>query len=513
MSAPTALPLRPATQQPVLLSIVAASCGGVLVGDDLEVLGITHDSRSVVAGDVFVALSGERFDGSAFIESALKAGAIAVLTDEHGQSVAAAADVPHIVVSDVRAVLGKAASRVYGDPANNLSLIGITGTNGKTTTAYMVDAALRAAGKKTGLIGTITTTIDGQNIDSIRTTPEATDLYALLGVMAERGVEAVVMEVSSHALVMGRVGGLIFDVMGFTNLTQDHLDFHKSMDEYFQAKAMAFTPEHARAGVVVLTADASQPWSAKLIDQASIPLTVIAPAGLLDGDHVATLTAARGDAHGQSAVLALAGSSLEVTTPMLGSWNVRNAALAIELAVQVGVAGELASIGVGSLVAVPGRLERITSAHSDIEAFVDYAHTPDAVERVVAELRVIAGTRRLVTVIGCGGDRDSTKRSLMGAAAARLSDVVVITDDNPRSEDPAAIRAEVMAGAASVDHEVSLTEVADRRLAIQQAIDLAQPDGVVAVLGKGHESGQEVASVVTAFDDRLVVTQLLGGAQ
>lgn len=507
----TASSLRPTTSG-VLLSEVAGAVSGNRRGADVQVSGITHDSRAVHDGDVYVAFAGARFHGSEFIEEAMANGAVAVLTDEVGAAVADAVGLSCIVVPDVRQVLGAASSMIYGNPAESMTMVGITGTNGKTTTAYLLDAALRAAGRTTGLIGTITTTIDGESVASIRTTPEATDLFALLAVMKERGVDAVVMEVSSHALVMGRVNGVIFDSMGFTNLSQDHLDFHHTMENYLAAKALAFTPIHARQGVVLLLNDDSQLWSRSLMGLAQIPLTVIRDTNVSgDGSDVTFRVNAGG---GNSATVKSTADEVEVVTQLAGSWNVLNAVLAQQLAVSVGVSADLAIAGISSVSSVPGRLEPVQVRENPIEGFVDYAHTPDAVEQVVSELRSLAGTqRKLVVVIGCGGDRDAFKRPLMGAAAARWADVVVITDDNPRSEDPAIIRAAVMTGAASANASASLVNVADRQAAIQQAVDLAGPDGLVAVLGKGHETGQEVAGVVTPFDDRAALRRALGGDQ
>ena len=503
--------LRPATSG-ALLSEVARAVSGDVRGADVQVSGITHDSRTIHDGDVYVAFAGARFHGSEFIEQAMANGAVAVLTDEIGAAVADAVGLPCVVVPDVRKVLGTASSTIYGNPAESMTMVGITGTNGKTTTAYLLDAALRAAGRTTGLIGTITTTIDGESVASIRTTPEATDLFALLAVMRERGVDAVVMEVSSHALVMGRVNGVTFDSMGFTHLSQDHLDFHHTMEEYLAAKALAFTPIHARHGVVLLLSDDSQAWSRSLIARAQIPLTVVRDANVSGESGDMTFSVHSGGQH--TATVISTSDEVEVSTQLAGSWNVLNAVLAQQLAVSVGVSADLAIAGIASLASVPGRLESVQVEGNAIEGFVDYAHTPDAVEQVVSELRsVIGNQRKLVVVIGCGGDRDALKRPLMGAAAARWADVVVITDDNPRSEDPVDIRTSVMTGAAGANASASLVNVADRQAAIQQAVDLAGPDGLVVVLGKGHETGQEVAGVVTPFDDRVALRRALGGAQ
>ena len=446
--------LRPATSG-ALLSEVARAVSGDVRGADVQVSGITHDSRTIHDGDVYVAFAGARFHGSEFIEQAMANGAVAVLTDEIGAAVADAVGLPCVVVPDVRQVLGTASSTIYGNPAESMTMVGITGTNGKTTTAYLLDAALRAAGRTTGLIGTITTTIDGESVASIRTTPEATDLFALLAVMRERGVDAVVMEVSSHALVMGRVNGITFDSMGFTHLSQDHLDFHHTMEEYLAAKALAFTPIHARHGVVLLLSDDSQAWSRSLIARAQIPLTVVRDANVSGESGDMTFSVHSGGQH--TATVISTSDEVEVSTQLAGSWNVLNAVLAQQLAVSVGVSADLAIAGIASLASVPGRLESVQVEGNAIEGFVDYAHTPDAVEQVACELRsVIGNQRKLVVVIGCGGDRDALKRPLMGAAAARWADVVVITDDNPRSEDPVDIRTSVMTGAAGANASASL---------------------------------------------------------
>ncbi|MEI7648040.1 MAG: Mur ligase family protein, partial [Actinomycetes bacterium] len=315
----TASSLRPTTSG-VLLSEVAHAVSGDVRGADVQVFGITHDSRAVHDGDLYVAFAGARFHGSQFIEQAMANGAIAVLTDETGAAVADAVGLPCLVVSDVRQVLGAASSTIYGNPAESMTMLGITGTNGKTTTAYLLDAALRAAGRTTGLIGTITTTIDGESVASIRTTPEATDLFALLAVMKERGVDAVVMEVSSHALVMGRVNGITFDSMGFTNLSQDHLDFHATMEEYLAAKALAFTPTHASQGVVLLLNDDSQAWSRSLMAQAQIPLTVVRDTNVLGADSDVTFSLTSGGQH--TATVISTSDEVEVSTQLAGSWNV-----------------------------------------------------------------------------------------------------------------------------------------------------------------------------------------------
>jgi UDP-N-acetylmuramoyl-L-alanyl-D-glutamate--2,6-diaminopimelate ligase len=472
---------------------------------DAAVTGVTHASTEVRPGDLYAALPGARRHGAEFVAAAAAAGATAVLTDEAGVAAAEAAGLPVLVADDPRAVLGAVASAVYGDPSSRLTVIGITGTAGKTSTAYLVESGLRAAGLTTGLIGTVETRLGDVVVDSVRTTPEATDLHAMLAAALERGVTAVVMEVSSHALVMGRVGGVRFAAGGYTNFGLDHLDFHADADDYFAAKARLFD---GRCGAEVLNAD----------EEALRPLvkadTVSYSAA---GDPAATwyASAVHGDAYGQRFTAHGPGGPVDAGVSLPGRHNVANALLALGLLVAVGVDPAVAARGIAACPGVPGRLERVT-APGDVLGVVDYAHKPDAIVAALAALRELAGQRggRLVCVIGAGGDRDRGKRPLMGAAAARGADVVVVTDDNPRTEDPAAVRAAVRAGAERADAEqagvgAKVVEVAGRRAAIDEAVRLAGPGDVVAVLGKGHERGQDVGGRVLPFDDRTELTAAL----
>lgn len=439
--------------------------------DDTPVAGVTHDSRDVRVGDLYCALTGASVHGADFLDAVVHAGAAALLTDERGRERCVATGLPTLVVPDVRDVMGTVAAHIYGEPARAMVMLGITGTNGKTTTAYMLDAALRAAGRRTGLIGTIETRIDNQRLLSVRTTPESTQLHALLAVMRDRGVEAVVMEVSSHALVMGRVDGVIFDVAGFLNLSQDHLDFHGDMEAYFAAKADLFTARRTRRAVVCTDDE----WGQRLANNTEIPVTV------------------------------LAGVGRRLPMGMHGDFNRQNAALAWAMAEAVGVDAETLARAFNDVLVVPGRMEQVVAAPG-MAAYVDYAHTPEAIGRVLNAMAAQVQRGRVIVVMGAGGDRDSSKRPLMGAAAALQADVVIVTDDNPRSEDPAQIRAAVMAGAVAAGGRAHLEECGDRRTAIDAGVDaLTQSGGVLLVLGKGHEQGQEVAGVVDEFDDRDVL--------
>jgi UDP-N-acetylmuramoyl-L-alanyl-D-glutamate--2,6-diaminopimelate ligase len=493
---------RPQAVSPYRLIDLVAALPAELVGAaDRAVTGVTHASGEVRPGDLYAALPGLRRHGAEFTAAAARAGATAVLTDRAGAAAADSAGLPALIVDDPRAVLGVAASAIYGDPTSRLTVIGITGTAGKTSTAYLVESGLRAAGITTGLIGTVQTRLGDVVIDSVRTTPEATDLHAMLAAAAERGVTAVVMEVSSHALAMGRVGGVRFAVGGYTNFGLDHLDFHADAADYFAAKARLFD---GRCAAEVLNLD--DPALRPLMK----PTTITYSAA---GDDTASwyATAVHADAyvqlftaHGPHGLTVDAGVSLP------GRHNVANALLALAALVAVGIDPVVAARGIASCPGVPGRLERVT-APGDVLGVVDYAHKPDAIVAALAALRELSGTRdgRLICVIGAGGDRDRGKRPLMGAAAARGSDVVVVTDDNPRTEDPAAIRSAVRAGAEAAAAPSKIIEVAGRRAAIDQAVRLAGPGDVVAVLGKGHERGQEVGGEVLPFDDRIELTAAL----
>ncbi|NJC69791.1 UDP-N-acetylmuramoyl-L-alanyl-D-glutamate--2,6-diaminopimelate ligase [Planosporangium thailandense] len=474
----------PATPLPELGALLSAS---VDAATDVTVTGITHASGEVRPGDLYAALPGANRHGAEFIAAAAAAGAVAVLTDPAGADRAAAAGLPALVVADPRAVLGVAAARVYGDPSRRLAVIGITGTAGKTSTAYLVESGLRAAGRTTGLIGTVETRLGDLVISSARTTPEATDLHACLAVAVERGVDAVVMEVSSHALALGRVGGVHFAVGGFTNLGLDHLDFHRDVEDYFAAKAKLFD---GRCAVEIVNID--DEYGRRLVRPGTVTYAVS------HGDwHASDLTdlgfAQRFVAHGPGGIAVDAGVALP------GRHSVANALLAIASLSAVGIEPAVAARGVADCPGTPGRLERV-AAPGPVLGIVDYAHKPDSVAQVLAALR---GRGRLICVIGAGGDRDRSKRPLMGAIAARGADVVIVTDDNPRTEDPAAIRAEVLAGARdAADGTIALVEVAGRRAAIGEAVRLAAAGDVIALLGKGHERGQEVGGEVYPFDDR-----------
>ncbi|MGW1763932.1 UDP-N-acetylmuramoyl-L-alanyl-D-glutamate--2,6-diaminopimelate ligase [Streptomyces sp. NPDC002073] len=492
---------RPATLRPTPLGELAALLGtDVTASAPTEITGITHDSRAVRPGDVYAALPGARLHGADFAAQAAGLGAAAVLTDPAGAERAAATGLPVLVVPDPRARMGELAAAIYRSPGSELLRIGITGTSGKTTTAYLVEGGLRGAGRSTGLIGTVEMRIGDERIKSERTTPEATDLQALFAVMRERGVEAVAMEVSSHALVLGRVDGTVFDVAVFNNLSPEHMEFHSDMEDYFQAKAQLFTERRARLGVVNLDDE----YGRRLAKESAIPVVTFSA----DGDPAADWRAEDVVSGPVGSTLVLTGPGgvrVRATAPLPGPFNVANTVAAIVTLAAAGIDPQDAADGVAAVPGVPGRLERVDAGQPYL-AVVDYAHKTDAVESVLRALRKVT-EGRLHIVIGCGGDRDQTKRGPMGAAAARLADTTVLTSDNPRSEDPLAILAAMFEGAVSVpaaDRGDVLVDP-DRAAAIAAAVARAEPGDTVLVAGKGHEQGQDTGGVVRPFDDRQVL--------
>ena len=489
----------------------------------ISVTGVELRAQSIEPGDLFAALPGARAHGAEFAASALERGAVAVLTDPAGMAtlaaLAPATALPVLVHPDPRSVLGEVSATVYGRPADRLQVIGITGTSGKTTTAYLVEAGLTASGRRAGLVGTIETRIEGRRVPSALTTPEAPQLHALFAVMLERGLDTVVMEVSSHALSLGRVDGTDFAIGAFTNLSQDHLDFHDGLDDYFAAKSRLFARDstvRARRAVVCvddewgsrmaeIAAAAVPPESAAAVPPESAaeapPTTVSITTGGADWTASEVVAAEDGSqrfiAHGPT-------GSLPVALRLPGHYNVANALLALATLAAAGVDPERAAAGIGS-VDVPGRVQRVDRGQ-DFLAVVDYAHKPAALEAVIATLRG-QSAGRLAVVVGAGGDRDQGKRPMMGEVSARGADLVLITDDNPRSEDPAAIRAAVREGALGVPEaaRAEVREFADRAEAIADAVRWAEPGDMVLVAGKGHEIGQEINGVKHPFDDREVL--------
>ncbi|MEU5692517.1 UDP-N-acetylmuramoyl-L-alanyl-D-glutamate--2,6-diaminopimelate ligase [Actinosynnema sp. NPDC020468] len=485
-------PPRPSRTSPVTVSDIASAVDAHLTAPDLahvRVRGVTLRAQHVVVGDLFAALPGARVHGAEFVSQALELGAVAVLTDEAGV-VHVPSGVPVLVHPRPRDVLGPVAARVYGEPSTKVALWGVTGTSGKTTTSYMIESVLRADGRSTGLIGTVETRIGERRLDSAFTTPEAPDLQALLAVMAECGTTDVAMEVSSHALRLGRVGGVGFAVAAFTNLSQDHLDFHPDMEDYFQAKASLFD---GRARTEVVCVDGE--WGRRLVKGGTVTVSTTGDADWTASGHRVSATGEQNfTARGPG------GLSFDVTLRLPGEFNVANALLAIGCLHAGGVGVDAIREGLAN-VQVPGRMQRVDEGQ-DFTAVVDYSHKPAAVALALDAVRA-RSAGRIITVLGCGGDRDRAKRPLMGAEAALRSDVLVVTDDNPRGEDPAVIRAAMLAGALEVPDDLrgEVVEIGDRGRAIAHAVSLARAGDVVVVAGKGHETGQEVAGEILPFSD------------
>ncbi|WP_028809607.1 UDP-N-acetylmuramoyl-L-alanyl-D-glutamate--2,6-diaminopimelate ligase [Streptomyces sp. 351MFTsu5.1] len=500
-------PPRPVRVSATPLAELADQLGAAAPAAAAEITGITHDSRAVRPGDLYAALPGARLHGADFAGQAASLGAVAVLTDPAGAERAAASGLPALVVDDPRGRMGELAATIYGHPGRDLLQIGITGTSGKTTTAYLVEGGLRTS-RSTGLIGTVEMRIGDERIKSERTTPEATDLQALFAVMRERGVEAVAMEVSSHALVLGRVDACVFDIGVFTNLSPEHMEFHSGMEDYFQAKAQLFTPERSRLGVVNLDDE----YGRRLVKEASVPVVTFSAEGHPDADWRAEDVRV-GPMDSTFTVLGPKDERITARSPLPGPFNVANTLAAIVALAAAGLDPQTAADGVAAVPGVPGRLERVDAGQPYL-AVVDYAHKTDAVESVLKALRKVT-EGKVHVVLGCGGDRDTTKRGPMGAAVARLADTAVLTSDNPRSEDPLAILAAMLQGAASVPvHERGEVQVfEDRAAAIAAAVARAQPGDTVLVAGKGHEQGQDIAGVVRPFDDRQVLREAIQKTQ
>ncbi len=488
--------IRPLAPFTATLEDMAQLVGASLHGTSLSFTGITHIDSEVEPGDLFIAVPGARVHGATFIDAAVKRGAVAVLTDEAG--LAYCKKVPAMVVGDVRTAGGLVAASLYQYPTRDLTSIGITGTNGKTTVSTLLYQIFEAVGRDTGLIGTVETRIGAEAIKSSRTTPEASELQALAAVMRERHMRHLVMEVSSHALTLKRMKGSHFAIAAFTNLTQDHLDFHKDMDSYFAAKAELFTSEYADSAFINIDSTYGQ----RLADQVKIPVTTISRSHKAAQWHYTqTHNVARGvefSARGVGGIL------IDSHTQLSGGFNLDNLLLALAIAVECGIDPiELAAI-TPSLTGAPGRLEAV-SLGQRYRAFVDYAHSPDAVSNVLAAAREFT-PGKIIAVLGCGGDRDASKRPLMGRALVEGSDIAIFTSDNPRSEKPDEILKQMTS---SLNFTAPSQIIEDRTDAIRAAIALATDEDTVLVLGKGHESGQEIAGVVTAFDDRLVLAQAI----
>lgn len=461
---------------------------------ELSFTGLTHSDSEIQPGDIFLAFPGAKRHGAEFINSAKARGAVAVLTDQSGSALSR--DLPTLVVKNPREAGAVLAASFYRSPIRDMQSIGITGTNGKTTVSTMLYQLLSAVGRESGLIGTVETRIGAESMKSTRTTPEAADLQSLAATMRERHLRHLVMEVSSHSLDLKRMIGSHFSIVGFTNLTQDHLDYHKDMESYFAAKSKLFTTEYADLGFVNI----DDSYGLRLFQSESIPMIAISRLSTSATWHFTsispTATGTEFTIRGKDGIL------IESKTSMRGGFNLDNLLLVVAIAYECGVDPlEMATL-IPTLKGAPGRLESVSLGQS-FNALVDYAHSPDAVINVLGAVREFT-TGKVIGVLGCGGDRDASKRSLMGGALSRGCDIAIFTSDNPRSEDPQKILAE-MVGSLAIQEPSAIIE--DRAVAIRYAVSLAAAGDTVVILGKGHESGQEINGTVTPFDDRLQLAQ------
>jgi UDP-N-acetylmuramoyl-L-alanyl-D-glutamate--2,6-diaminopimelate ligase len=465
---------------------------------DVEVKGITGDSRGVVPGDLFVALRGAKSDGLAYVPDAIRRGAVAVVSDRPAPVGAA---VPWLSVAEPRRAMALAAAHLNGNPAEKLVLAGVTGTNGKTSTTTLLESILARRYGKAGFLGTVGYRTPRRALEADRTTPEATVIQALLAEMLADGARAAALEVSSHALALDRVEGCRFDVVVFTNLTRDHLDFHGDMEEYYLAKKRIFDLRKPGACGVV---NADDPYGRRLLAEVAPPLASFSASGATAEFRAES---ARCDLSGVAFDLVYPGGRLALASPLLGRFQLANLCGAAAAALCLRVPPADIAAAIRDVTVVPGRLERVDAGQS-YPIVVDYAHTPDALERLLQAVRELTD-KKILLVFGCGGDRDRGKRAPMGEIAGRLADIAIATSDNPRTEDPDAILREVEAGLVA-SGATKYLKVVDRRAAIRQAIELANPGTVVVIAGKGHETTQVIGAEEIPFDDRKVAAEFAG---
>lgn len=479
--------------QKALTELIVSIAADAPSGSEGLVSGIRYRSSDVTPGDLFFCIPGFAHDGHDFAADAVGRGAVAVVAQRPLEL-----PVPVVVVHDTRRALALAAARFQGDPSASLDVFGITGTNGKTTSTYLLDSILKASGRRTGLIGTVETLVGDERADAGRTTPESADLHELFARMRDVGVDACSMEVSSHAIDLRRVDAVRFKAVAFTNLTQDHLDFHHTIEEYFSVKKRLFTEFECEARVI----DIDDPFGVGIASDHPDAITV----GRSD---VAVVRASDEEpsAHGTTFMLETPEGSHRVELPLAGAYNVSNALLAAGCALSAGIGLEAVVKGLEAAPQVPGRLERIDCGQ-EFAVVVDYAHTPDSLAKAVSAVASVT-EGRMITVFGCGGDRDPDKRPVMGRAAGTHSDYAIVTSDNPRTEDPVGIILRVEDGLIESGGEYEI--IVDRRSAIERAIAIARPGDSVLIAGKGHEDYQIFADRTVHFDDREVAREVLGG--
>lgn len=493
--------IRPIGEKSFSVSDAARLLGGEVIGEpNVLFTGVVQSDKDVEPGDLFVALSGEKHSSAEFIEAAKLRGAVAVLRDQATNF--DASGLAQILVTKPAEAVGVLASTFYGDPIRSMQSIGITGTNGKTTVTTLLYQIFMAIGRESGLIGTVETRLGNDRVKSLRTTPQASELQALAAAMRERHMRHLVMEVSSHSIALKRILGSHFTAVGFTNLSQDHLDFHNDMESYFQAKAALFSHEYADIAFINI----DNPYGERLFNESEIPANSLSRTNKKAQWHFTeihpTATGYDFTIRGRDGIL------IDSKTPMHGGFNLDNLLMAVAIAYHFEVDPlELAAI-LPTIYGAPGRLEAIDLGQ-DFKAIVDYAHSPDAVENVLLAAREFT-SGKIIGILGCGGDRDTSKRAPMGKALASGSDVAIFTSDNPRSENPIEILNQMTS-------ELIITEpskvIADRREAIEYAISIAKTGDTILLLGKGHESGQDIGGVIHDFDDRLVLAELLGASR
>ncbi len=477
-----------------VLSVVGAQCAEKT--ESVNVTGISQSSSAVVTGDLFIALPGEKFHGAQFAADAIEQGAVAVLTDLAGAAMVSG--VPVLVVENPRRAAGVISAWFYEEPMRDLYSVGVTGTNGKTTVTTLLHQIMQAAGRESGLIGTVETRIGSEVLISRRTTPESAELQGLIATMRERHMRNLVMEVSSHAITLERIRGSHFAVVGFTNLSQDHLDFHKSMEEYFLAKSKLFTFEYADLAVINI----DDVYGARLAAMTELPVMTLSRTNTKATWHFASIT--RDYVGAAIAIRGSGGILIEGKTILQGGFNYDNLLMAVAIATESGIDPiDIAAI-LPQLTGAVGRLEAVRLGQN-FTALVDYAHSPDAVARVLETAHEIA-TGSVIAVLGCGGDRDASKRSLMGLALRDGADIAIYTSDNPRSEKPEDILVQMVL---DIDVQEPNQVITDRSAAIKAAVNHASAGDVVIVLGKGHEKGQEISGVIYPFDDRIELARAI----
>jgi UDP-N-acetylmuramoyl-L-alanyl-D-glutamate--2,6-diaminopimelate ligase len=480
-----------------ILSVIGATSTTKLEDlTSIEITGISQSSSNIVAGDIFIALPGEKFHGADFARDAIAKGAVAILTDSAGAS--KITGVPVLISSNPRRSAGVLSAWFYSEPMRDLYSVGITGTNGKTTVTTLLHQIMQAAGRESGLIGTVETRLGNESVLSTRTTPESSELQALCALMRERHMRNIIMEVSSHAISLERVRGSHFAVVGFTNLSQDHLDFHKSMESYFKVKSELFAFEFADLAVINI----DDKYGTRLADLTQLPVITISRSNSKATWHYASIVP---DYVGASVSIRGSGGILiEGKTSLHGGFNYDNLLMAVAIAVESGVDPIDVAAIIPKLTGAKGRLEAVRLGQ-EFTALVDYAHSPDAVARVLETAREIS-RGSVIAVLGCGGDRDTSKRSLMGLALRDGADIAIFTSDNPRSEDPEVILKQMVE---KIEISAPNQIISDRTLAIKTAVNHAKSGDVVIILGKGHEKGQEIDGVIYAFDDRLELARAI----